>query len=135
MNVLTFMVLLKYLHRLPTSEDYYVSVTMSMTLFLQLTSPKIGGSSASYFSQKERYMTRLYRKDISDKLLIVFVFKMTGTCFSLLCIKSINSYSPWMAIAKVNQDTWSLVRKTFEMFENGEVKGIAVPVFIYLTLN
>ena len=40
-----------------------------------------------------------------------------------------------MAIAKVNKDTWSLVRKTFDMFENGEVKGKAVTVFIHVTLN
>ncbi|XP_044175383.1 uncharacterized protein LOC114969181 [Acropora millepora] len=38
--------------------------------------------------------------------------------------ESINSYSPWLAISKVDKTVWSIVTRTFHMFSNGEVKGI-----------
>ncbi|XP_015775405.1 PREDICTED: uncharacterized protein LOC107353584 [Acropora digitifera] len=37
--------------------------------------------------------------------------------------KSINSYSPWLGISRVDKRIWSLVTRTFHMFSNGEVKG------------
>lgn len=38
--------------------------------------------------------------------------------------QSINSYSPWLGIAKVKKTTWQLVDKVFIKHEKGDLKGM-----------
>ena len=56
--------------------------------------------------------------------LIISIINTTAVILSIFNSKDINSYSPWLSVARLDLPSWQQAKEVFKMHENGDIKGM-----------